>query len=324
MREIAVVGVNREPLIKAFTEFERWAASGDGDAVELTFIFLKDGGYLLCIGREPSRATHDLTGSDRIFSTILFGGSYIKKFDTRHPALEELRKYKRTFLISPFLFGAAALHNVSARAAFNNVDPLDDVTPLLKFEAEFLDEDAVVPGTSYHSLLRRTPNSGPPTKNKKRSFLSSLPKPEPQQPGEYFRHRARMLERYFPVTIERIRAGRYAGMMNVLRSRGIREWQFEQAACNLLLSASLFDGLLFYPNLTAEELTTRVTRALEGREERSDTPEVSKFSTDQIIAQVQLDAIALLEAEQKTISSQDLDNLQRKLAQLNLLELLNV
>jgi hypothetical protein len=323
MREIALVGINREPLIKAFTAFERWAASGDGDAVKLTFIFLKDGGYLLCIEREPSRTTHDLTGSDRIYSTILFGGSYIKQFDTRHPALEELRQYKQAFLISPFLLGAAVLETPSTPAP-NNIDPLDEVAPVLKFEADFLDEDAILPGTSFYSLLRNKPNSEPIRKHQKRDFLSSLPAPEPQQPEEYFRHRTRMLERYFPVTIERIRAGRYAGMMNVLQSRGVKEWQVKQAACNLLLSASLFDGLLFYPNLTAEELTSGVTKALEGREERSDTPEISRFSTEQIIAQVQLDAIALLEAERQTISSLDLDNLQRKLAQLNLLEPLNV
>jgi hypothetical protein len=227
-------------------------------------------------------------------------------------------------LISPFLFGAAELQNASTTPALNAVHPLNEVAPLLKFEADFLDEDAVLPGTSHYSLLRRLQNSGPTRKYQKKSFLSSLPEPKPQQPAEYFRHRARMLERHFPVTIERIRAGRYAGIMNVLRSRGIKEWQFEQAACNLLLSASLFDGLPFYPNLTAEELTSRVTSALERREEKSDTPEVTKFSTDQIIAQVQLDAAALLDAERQTISSLDLDNLQRKLAQLNLLEPLNV
>jgi hypothetical protein len=321
MREIALVGVRREPLTKAFTEFERWAASGDGDAVKLTFIFLIDGGYLLCIEREPSRATHDLKGSDRTYSTILFAGSYIKKFDTRQPALEELRKYKRTFLISPFLFSAAALQNSSNNLpALNGVQPLNEVTPLLKFEADFLDEATILPGTSHYSLLKMPKHSNVSPKKNKKSFFSSLPEPKRQQPAEYFLHRARMLEHHFPVTIERIRSGRYAEMMDTLRSKGIKDWQFEQAACNLLLSASAFDGQLFYPNLKAEEFTRRVAAAIEQREERSDTPEVTRFSTGDIIAQVQLDAMALLEEEGQTILSPTLDTLQEKLAQLGLLE----
>ena len=52
MFEMSLVGTNSEALSKAFTEFKRWATSSDGDAVELTFIFLKEGGYVLSICRE--------------------------------------------------------------------------------------------------------------------------------------------------------------------------------------------------------------------------------------------------------------------------------
>ena len=134
-----------------------------------------------------------------------------------------------------------------------------------------------------------------------------------------------MLERHFPVTIERIRAGRYSEMMSVLREGGVKDWQFDQAASNLLLSASLCNGQIFYPTVSSGEFTKLVAQAIQQREERSDTPELTRFSTNDIMAQVRLDVMALLHAEGQTLSSSStLDSLQEKLARLNLLEPPNV
>jgi hypothetical protein len=94
----------------------------------------------------------------------------------------------------------------------------------------------------------------------------------------------------------------------------------EQAACNLLLSASLCDGQPFYPNLGSEQFVNRISQAIEEREERSDTPEVTQLLTKDVIAQVQLDAMALLRAKGQPLLSSTLESLQEKLALLNLLE----
>jgi hypothetical protein len=322
MREIALVGRNAEPLTRAFTEFKRWSNSTDGDAVELIFIFLKDGGYLLSIERELTRATRDFRGADRTVSPILMSGSYLKKFDTRHAALEELREYKSKFLIAPFLFGAAAFDGSGGPPVSENVQPLQTLEPLLKFEAEFLNEEDIRPGTSHHPLLIHARQSKVRKKSKKASILR-LPEPK-TQPGEYFRHRTTMLGRHFPVTIERIRSGRYSAMMTSLRAQGVKDWQFEQAACNLLLSASLSNGQPFYPAFTHDELTNRIVEAVRLREERSDTPDLSQFSINDIITQVRLDALELLREVGHPSSSSTLDSLQKKLADLNLLEPANV
>lgn len=321
MWEISLVGENSEPLTKAFVEFRRWAASGDGDAVELTFIFLKDGGYLLWISREHGRALRDLQGSGRTYSPILVGATYNKKFDTRQKAIEEFREYKSRQLISPFLFGAASIKlRAGAVPALDQVEPLIDIEPILKFEAEFLDENTIQPGTSHYLLLTMLDQSRSSGGKKPAPSLPSLPKPS-QQPEDHFRYRARILERHFPVTIERIRAGRYPETMSALREQGVKDWQFEQAVANLLLSSSLCNGQLFYSNAPTEELAKRVAQAIQQREERSDTPELTRFSTNDIITQVRLDAVALLLVEGHSVSvSLGLDSLQKRLASLNLLE----
>jgi hypothetical protein len=317
MREIALVGYHHEPLAKAFAEFQRWGASEDGDAVQLSFIFLKDGGYLLEIEREPIRATRNLRGLNRVFSPILIGGAYIKKFDTRHQALGALRKYKTKFLISPFLFGAASIASASSGILSpEDIQPIPSVAPLLKFEAEFVDEETLQPGARHHSLLK------PPgaRSQKKKALLNALPTPSKQKPADYSRHRKTMIERHFPVTVERIRAGRYSELMSAVRNRGVRQWQFEQAACNLLLSATLADGQKFYPNIPDGEFTKELGKALDEREERSDTPKLSQFSVDDIVTQVALDAAALLQAVGHVASSCTLEVLQEQLRARKLLE----
>ena len=49
---ITLVGRNEEPLRKAFEEFSDWAEATDADAIELTIVFMKSGGYRLCISPE--------------------------------------------------------------------------------------------------------------------------------------------------------------------------------------------------------------------------------------------------------------------------------
>jgi hypothetical protein len=319
--EISLVGVNREPLVKVFAEFGRWASSGDGDAVELTFIFLQDGGYLLLIERERTRATWSLEGTNRIFSPLLFGGTYIKKFDTRNPALAQFRAHKERLLISPFLFGAASIA-VKTRdvPTLSDIQPITTVVPLLKFEAKFLDEHAIDTNSPYFSLLKLTKES---SGSKSKKGLRSLP-PEPiQRPVDFFKHRSKIIDRHFPVTVERIRANRYPALMGAIRDRGIRDWQFEQAACNLLLSESVCNGKHFYPNIPSEEFERIIAHAIHQREERSDTPEISILPPEDIMTQVTFDGVALLQASGDNIAPSNLEHLQKKLAELNLLELAN-
>jgi hypothetical protein len=317
--QISLVGFNGEPLAKAFAEFGRWASSGDGDAIELTFIFLQDGGYLLLIERERTRAIWSLEGTNRIFSNILFGGTYIKKFDTRGPHLAQFRSHKERLLISPFLFGAVSIAKKNSDIpTLQDIQPIATVVPLLKFEAKFLDEHAINADSPYHPLLKLTKESAP-SKNK-RGLASPLPPPSIQRPVDFFRHRSKIIDRHFPVTVERIRANKYPALIGAIRERGIRDWQFEQAVCNLFLSESLCQGTRFYPTVPSEGFERIIAHAIHEREERSDTPEIDTLPLEDIVTQVTLDGVALLQAYGDKTSPSDLERLQRKLAELNLLE----
>ncbi len=318
---VSLVGANPEALTKAFTEFKRWAASGDGDAVELTFVFLKEPGYILSICREHERGIRNLLGSDRASSPIFMEATYNKRFDTRDVILDKFRKYKSNNLISPFLLSAATV-NTSAIAAPSReqVEPLLGVEPILKFEAGFVDEESVKLSSPWHWIITSTRRHRLKRRRKTQRGLPSLPKPS-QHPDDHFRYRARMLKRHFPVTVERIRTGRYPEMMARLRESGVKDWQVEQAIANLLLSSNIRDRRLFYQGIPTEDLVGTVGEAIRQREERSDTAEATQFSIEDIVKQVQLDAAALLGADGHPVPVPlGLDELQKRLGKLNLLE----
>jgi hypothetical protein len=317
---VSLVGINPEALTKAFAEFKRWAASGDGDTVELTFIFLRKTGYILSICREHTRGTRDLLGSDRASSPIFLEVIYNKRFDTRDVVLDKFREYKTKNLISPFLLGAATVNaSATATVSMEQVEPLLGVEPILKFEAAFVDEESVEPGSTWHSIIVSSRHDRSSGRRKTRSGLPSPPKPS-QHPQEHFRYRARFLNRHFPVTIERIRTGRYPDIMTTFRENGVKDWQAEQAVANLLLSARICNGRRFYGDIREEDLAREISQAIQQYEERSDTVEALQFSMDDIVRQVQLDSVALLGAEGYRFSgSSGLDESQKRLARLGLL-----
>ena len=321
MLEVALIGLHAGPLTEAFVEFTRWANSAgrkdDGDTVSLDFIFLKSGGYVLSIERESTRATNDLKGPDRTHSPIFMGGSFNKKFDTRHQALQRFRESRRQLLINPFLLGGATLPSrPDTVLRVDEIRPISNVESLLKFEATFSDEETLEPGSYQHSILAiaQKPMTA---ESKKRGYY---PPRDPPEQASFFRHRMDMLKRHFPVTLERLRSGQFSEIIEELKQRGVRQWQCEQAACNLLLSASLCEDRLFYSSLKAEEFTTAIARGVQKRWERSDTPTLEHFSVDQFITQVRLDARALLDFEGQNARSSSLTDLQAKLLELNHLE----
>lgn len=315
LREIDLVGRKREPLIEAFKILNDWASVTDGDAIELTFIFLNDGGYLLSIQREVTRAIRHLCTEDTFGEPLLMTGIYQKKFDTRHPALEELRGYKKN-LVSPFLFGAAATIQPQDNKEFTVV-PLEESNPILKFEAEFVYECDVIAGSREHSLLQASRNFRKKTNKSK----STIPEYSRQTLKEHFNQRKKRLERNFPVTVERIRTQRYPEMMHAVTALGAKDWQLEQAICNLLLSTLMCNSSFYICISSANELCPAIIKALKAREENSETPAPIDFPVEDIVNQIRLDGIALLRSQGRKISqSANLADIQKQLARAQLLE----
>ena len=109
--------------------------------------------------------------------------------------------------------------------------------------------------------------------------------------------------------------------MGSTKMKGVRQWQVEQAVCNLLLSTSLCNGVPFYGCVPKGEITQAIAQALKDREEKSETREINKFSADQILKQVCLDGLELLRSMGHTArQSIDLEAVQKELASKDLLE----
>lgn len=323
--EISLIGVNIDPLKRAFAEFRRWDPE-DGDAVKLTFIIPSaGGGYTLAIEWERSRATYALTGFDRFFSHFLAGGTYAKSLDTKNTFVQDFRAYVERFGVSPFFFGASVMENKQTSSQFENVKPLADVPPLLKFEAEFVDERDLKPRSLFAQLLA-SKNVKPASRQSARKdslFEEHESGPEKQKLPDYSVRRETILNRHFPLTIERIRSGRFSHTLENVCRQEIEIWQFEQAICNLLLSGEMLNGKPFYPGIAREDLIAQIARATNAREEQSDTRLPSDFSTDLIIEQVRLDGIALLANVRRPPFPSELRTIQNELRTRGFLEPLN-
>lgn len=312
---ISLGGIHEQPLTRAFGEFTRWQKESQSQALDLTFVFLAHGGYLLSIGNRHESIARRLGRNSLAHGRLLCGATYIKQFDTRHPWLEQFREYHRQRLIAPFLFGAcvvtsADLHTIEP----HQVRRATGTQPLLSFQVEIADEreaeagEGTAPWLALHVYRRDIPGGQ---------------KPPPFGPRDVFVRRAESLNRHFPVTLERVRTLEpYHALALDLEHRGIRRWQVEQAFCNLVLSASLCGGVFHYVPVRTGRLDRRISKALIERFEEADSKDLFKRTplADVILRQVELDANALLRAHGADAGGANLPAVQRLLAEKRLLD----
>ena len=83
---ITLVGRNAEPLREAFEEFSGWAERTDADAIELTIVFQKDGGYRLCISPEVGALYKRALHYDTVVNPVALQVTWIKIIETTSPA----------------------------------------------------------------------------------------------------------------------------------------------------------------------------------------------------------------------------------------------
>jgi hypothetical protein len=69
--QVSFLGEDSQALIRAFNQFDAWGAQSDGDVVEMTFVFLEAGGYLVGIGAERDRLMQRVSRFDRTLSPIV-------------------------------------------------------------------------------------------------------------------------------------------------------------------------------------------------------------------------------------------------------------
>jgi hypothetical protein len=201
---ISLVAQKGTELAKAFEAFNAWSEMTDPDAVELTFVFRNSGGYVLAISPEYSRLVRRCLGFDRTHQPLVTEPTWFKPIDSVHPMLRRLREHCSA-PVAPFLFDGVTY--LGPRSVLNpssppDVRPIPGLKPLLKFEVNFIDEDAVTPNSIGWLALRAA------NERKTRLPQSSEGPPKPTH-EDVAKQRAKTLAYHFPVTLERIRRSRH-------------------------------------------------------------------------------------------------------------------
>ena len=288
---ISLVAQRGGELVKAFEEFNAWSQMTDPDSVEVTFVFRKNGGYVLAISPDFSRLQRRCLGFDRAHRVLVFAPTWIKPVDSVHPLLLRIRKYSSA-PIAPYLFDGVTYvgpRSVLTPSSLPDISVISGLQPLLKFEITFIDEEDVTPNSQAWIALmtpsRRLPKSpmGPP-------------KPAPD---DIAKQRVKTLAHHFPVTLERIRRSLFVPQLLLgLAARSVRPWQIEQALCNLVLSAEIGRGAHF-GGLSAGKVESAIIQAIGSRYELADGGDIPTFSIDEVRTQVVADGNALLRCLKK-------------------------
>ena len=189
-----------------------------------------------------------------------------------------------------------------------SVEHLADVKPLLKFDATIITEENVVDHTLPYLVLKAA-------KGKRGVESFGLPKPRPE-PRDYWKRRRDIIERHFPLTIERLRSDAATKDLRCeCENAGIRSWQMEQAICNLTISTEMCSGLPHYRCIaTRKDLTERVISAMHNRYEGIATPKAT-FRPGEVIEQARLDGLALLRELGKKVKAPSIRKIQQLLAE---------
>src|SRR6185437_11731482 len=151
---LTLLGSNPEPLHDAFEEFATWNKQSDGDAVELTLVFLRSGGYLVGISPEAERLLQRTMHFDTTYENITAMPTWVKPIESVGPETIKFRSYKNR-LVSPFLLGAAWYNGASDSLRSDRLPKINPIgRPLLKFEASVFDEVDVQPGTIADAVMK--------------------------------------------------------------------------------------------------------------------------------------------------------------------------
>lgn len=317
---MGLVGSKPEKLTEAFREFRRWKEASQTDPVELHFVFLEDGSYLLGVSPRFEALRRAFGHLDLVSDAVVVSGTWIKKLDTSSSA-KQFREVFTGHVITPFLFGGC-VHpptNSAGDCKLNLVRPIEEA-PILLFRASFIDErDAEKDRHARMMMTATRPERTSSGTNKKDQYG---PPSARKSQRDYFRNREICLTRHFPVTLVRLRRlGFCTEIFEQLKTEGIRKWQIEQAMCNLLLSRSLCSGVLFYEPLNSRDLQNLVIEGLRNRIEEADYDcSLNSLPLERVRQQVMLDADYLLTSVGLVPKRADLTLLQRLLHRRGLLD----
>ena len=282
---ISLVARHADPLIKAFEDFNAWSKETDPDALEVTFVFRKEGGYVLGLSPEYGHLARRCLGYDRVHRPIALGPMWCKKLDSVHPDLQAIRAYCSSSLAPLRIDGLEQSNLLVGHTYLSTPDirPIPSLRPLLKFDATFIDEDEVVPNSPAWLALQTSSGHANPQQRPSTPDIEHIAS-----------QRAKTLTQHFPVTLGRMRRNpSIATLVRKLAPSDVRPWQIEQAVCNLVLSGDMQLGAHF-SGLTARKAEATILQAVSSRYEMADGAPLPAYSIDEVKTQVTADGNALL------------------------------
>ncbi len=308
---LSLVGQREAPLKEAFSEFSNWASFSDADAVDVSVLLRKAGGYDLAISPEPRALIDRALRFDAVVTPLSIQIAWIKRLDTVSEPLLQLRAHLAKG-IKPFLLSAGIYTGPMSGPGMSpqHIKPISGLPQLLKFRIKFADEgkDTATPWgsaskgpKSMKDIRRHDPREALPPKSR----LNKL--------------RADRLKALFPVTLWRFRSQRTH--TDDLRHMGLRDWQIHQAICNLIVSRELFSSFHF-PLVDAKDWPMTIVNHLQKRFEIADGEStlLRELPTDAIVYQVLLDSRVLLATYERDNRQRDLPETLAALANASLLD----
>lgn len=239
---VTILARYREPLRAAMSELRSWGDGVDGDAVDMTAVFLKNGAWLLGLSPEPRRLAARTQGADLLLDPLYLAPTWIKTLDTTDPFLARFRAYQDA-MFAPFILNAAAWSGARPDERRPNETQLNTLEPelsLLKFQCTFADEETVEPGSQAHLMLSTFRRDG--QKGRGRSSGDGRGQTRPEI-GRVKAKREHVLSSLFTVSRRRgDRAGLTAAALDRLAPLGVQRWQVEQAIANVVLSRRICEA----------------------------------------------------------------------------------
>jgi len=292
---IALVGENRSGFEKAFEHFAHWGSREDGDAVDIIMFLKKDGTYEMWIAPEVERSMYRILPQANLCRPIGFYASWVKQFDSTHPAVRDLKRYCES-AISPVAI-SAAIGNQN-QPDITQIKPIEHLPGFVKFELKIIEEGEDSGDPRFHRQNRQFHPRRPPPKR----LLT---------PREYCSQRRQTFDVAFPISRERVRR---SGLLKRVRELAgfadVSETQVVQGAINLMLSAEMVPGDRHYSKV-AGELPKKLWDYV-GR--RYETANGEVRPADQIPAlishQIELDVRHVLRQRGESVTKQDFAELQ--------------
>ena len=307
---LSLIGRNEVPLREAFQEFIGWAQYSDADALDLTIVIMKAGGYKIIISPEPTSLINRTLKYDICTNPSCFNVSWIKPIDTLSKPLLQLRSYLEKGM-RPYIFSASVYTGITIQAQPmpEHIRHIEGIGDLLKYQIRFVDEGSTK-NIEWQNMATLSID-----RNKDKKIFNTCHE-------SLIETRQQRLKTIFPVTTWNIINNQiFADICLQSKKHSLTDLQIQQAICNLVISQEIGSGSLHFQGISKDNWPMILVDKIRQRFEIADNRfrRELPFNSENVVRQAVLDSCYLLDGLNIKYTSQDVKYIQDKLACSNLL-----